>query len=142
MTLPNDPDFLTMNYPEERSFMGDLENLSQHLEICRYRLGSHTLIGFWVAYFLAFHIRTTAMQMVLFLWLHRAVPDLHIIRMIFVDTGLGRIGLVNSALVKAGIISRNPSSVTLFRFCRGAGHGASLHAVHGHADLQHTDAHR
>jgi putative spermidine/putrescine transport system permease protein len=61
-------------------------------------------IGFWVAYFLAFHIRTTAMQMVLFLICTVPFLTSNIIRMISWIPVLGRNGLVNSTLVQLGIV--------------------------------------
>jgi putative spermidine/putrescine transport system permease protein len=57
-----------------------------------------------VAYFLAFHIRTTTMQMVLFLVCTVPFLTSNIIRMISWIPVLGRNGLVNSALVGTGII--------------------------------------
>jgi putative spermidine/putrescine transport system permease protein len=61
-------------------------------------------VGFWVAYFLAFHIRTTAMQMVLFLVCTVPFLTSNIIRMISWIPVLGRNGLINSALVSSGIV--------------------------------------
>jgi putative spermidine/putrescine transport system permease protein len=60
-------------------------------------------IGFTVAYFLAFHVRTTLWQMVLFQVC--AIPFLtsNIIRMISWIPFLGRNGLLNRALIGAGI---------------------------------------
>ncbi len=61
-------------------------------------------LGFWVAYFLAFHIRTTTMQMVLFLICTVPFLTSNIIRMISWIPVLGRNGLINSALVNLGIV--------------------------------------
>jgi len=61
-------------------------------------------IGFWVAYFLAFHIRKSSTQMVLFLICTVPFLTSNIIRMISWIPVLGRNGLINSALIKAGII--------------------------------------
>ena len=61
-------------------------------------------IGFWVAYFLAFHIRTTTMQMVLFLVCTVPFLTSNIIRMISWIPVLGRNGLVNSTLIDMGLI--------------------------------------
>jgi putative spermidine/putrescine transport system permease protein len=62
-------------------------------------------IGFTVAYFLAFHVRTQLWQMVLFQLC--AIPFLtsNIIRMISWIPTLGRNGLLNQALQDAGIIN-------------------------------------
>ncbi len=63
-------------------------------------------IGFWVAYFLAFHIRSATMQMVLFLVCTVPFLTSNIIRMISWIPVLGRNGLVNSTLVEMGVISQ------------------------------------
>ena len=64
------------------------------------------LIGFWVAYYLAFHIRTAAMQMVLFLVCTVPFLTSNIIRMISWIPVLGRNGLVNSTLVSMGLVPK------------------------------------
>ena len=61
-------------------------------------------VGFWVAYFLAFHIRKSSTQMILFLICTVPFLTSNIIRMISWIPVLGRNGLINSALIKAGII--------------------------------------
>jgi putative spermidine/putrescine transport system permease protein len=71
------------------------------------------VIGFTVAYFLAFHVRTAGMQVVLFLLCTVPFLTSNIIRMISWIPFLGRNGLLNSALVKAGIIER-PLEFLLF----------------------------
>jgi putative spermidine/putrescine transport system permease protein len=63
-------------------------------------------IGFWVAYFLAFHIRTATSQMVLFLICTVPFLTSNIIRMISWIPVLGRNGLINMALVKSGLVSQ------------------------------------
>jgi putative spermidine/putrescine transport system permease protein len=63
------------------------------------------VVGFWIAYFLAFHIRTAAVQMVLFLVCTVPFLTSNIIRMISWIPVLGRNGLVNSALMKTGLVS-------------------------------------
>jgi putative spermidine/putrescine transport system permease protein len=62
-------------------------------------------VGFWVAYFLAFHVRTSTMQMVLFLVCTVPFLTSNIIRMISWIPVLGRNGLVNGTLIEAGLIS-------------------------------------
>jgi putative spermidine/putrescine transport system permease protein len=62
------------------------------------------VIGFWVAYFLAFHIRSAATQTVLFLICTVPFLTSNIIRMISWIPVLGRNGLVNSTLVQLGIV--------------------------------------
>ncbi|MBZ5758904.1 MULTISPECIES: ABC transporter permease [Rhizobium] len=63
-------------------------------------------IGFWVAYYLAFHIRKPSTQMVLFLICTVPFLTSNIIRMISWIPVLGRNGLINSALISAGIIPK------------------------------------
>lgn len=99
------PDFLTMNYTET---LGSWVTWKTYLNTLKYAaiVWAITLfIGFWVAYFLAFHVRTTAMQMVLFLVCTVPFLTSNIIRMISWIPVLGRNGLVNSALVHTGIVS-------------------------------------
>lgn len=62
------------------------------------------LIGFTVAWFLAFHIRSTSWQMALFLLCTIPFWTSNIIRMISWIPFLGRNGIANSALLSAGII--------------------------------------
>jgi putative spermidine/putrescine transport system permease protein len=61
-------------------------------------------IGFWVAYFLAFYIRSARTQTVLFLICTVPFLTSNIIRMISWIPVLGRNGLINSALVQAGLV--------------------------------------
>jgi putative spermidine/putrescine transport system permease protein len=98
------PAFLTMNYTDT---LGSWITWKTYLNTLKFAVVVWALtlvIGFWVAYFLAFHIRTTAMQMVLFLVCTVPFLTSNIIRMISWIPVLGRNGLVNSALVGAGIV--------------------------------------
>jgi putative spermidine/putrescine transport system permease protein len=100
------PDFLTMNYAET---LGSWVTWKTYLNTLKYAflVWMITLvIGFWVAYFLAFHIRTSAMQMVLFLVCTVPFLTSNIIRMISWIPVLGRNGLVNSTLMSTGITSQ------------------------------------
>jgi putative spermidine/putrescine transport system permease protein len=98
------PDFLTMNYADT---LGSWVTWKTYLNTLKFTVLTWVLtlfIGFWVAYFLAFHIRTTTMQMVLFLVCTIPFLTSNIIRMISWIPVLGRNGLVNSSLIKLGII--------------------------------------
>ena len=98
------PDFLTMNYTET---LGSWVTWKTYLNTLKFTVivWSLTLfIGFWVAYFLAFHIRRTSTQMILFLVCTVPFMTSNIIRMISWIPVLGRNGLVNSALVQMGIV--------------------------------------
>ncbi|HHC29306.1 MAG TPA: ABC transporter permease [Rhodobacterales bacterium] len=61
-------------------------------------------IGFTVAYFLAFHVRSLTWQIALFLLCTIPFWTSNIIRMISWIPFLGRNGLANSALISAGVI--------------------------------------
>ncbi|WP_051440863.1 ABC transporter permease [Ensifer sp. WSM1721] len=97
------PDFLTMNYTDT---LGSWVTWKTYLNTLKFTVLTWALtlvIGFWVAYFLTFHIRTTTMQMVLFLVCTVPFLTSNIIRMISWIPVLGRNGLVNSALIKLGV---------------------------------------
>jgi putative spermidine/putrescine transport system permease protein len=64
------------------------------------------VLGFALAYFLAFHVRTTAMQTVLFLVCTIPFWTSNVIRMISWIPLLGRNGLVNQALMSAHLVDR------------------------------------
>jgi putative spermidine/putrescine transport system permease protein len=98
------PDLLTMNYAETLGSWVTWKTYLNTLKFAAIVWAITTFIGFWVAYFLAFHIRTTAMQMVLFLVCTVPFLTSNIIRMISWIPVLGRNGLINSALVSAGIV--------------------------------------
>lgn len=64
------------------------------------------LIGFTVAYYLAFHIRSSTVQMALFLLCTVPFLTSNIIRMISWIPFLGRNGLANQALLSMGVIDQ------------------------------------
>jgi putative spermidine/putrescine transport system permease protein len=70
-------------------------------------------IGFWVSYFLVFHIRSTTVRIALFLVTTIPFWTSNIIRMISWIPLLGRNGLVNTVLVHLGLIDR-PLEFLLF----------------------------
>ncbi|MFT0862349.1 ABC transporter permease [Ancylobacter sp. G4_0304] len=71
------------------------------------------LIGFWVAYYLAFHIRSATTQMVLFLVCTIPFLTSNIIRMISWIPFLGRNGLLNQSMMSMGLID-TPLEFLLF----------------------------
>ena len=120
--------FTTRSYTE--TFEGCLAQLPDLCTILRTYLStakfcfivwlSTLLIGFTIAYFLAFHIRSTTTQMVLFLVCTIPFWTSNVIRMISWIPLLGRNGLVNDALIKAHIVDKpvewllySPFSVSL-----------------------------
>ena len=64
------------------------------------------VVGFTVAYFLAFHVRTGSMQTVLFVVCTIPFWTSNVIRMIAWVPLLGRNGLVNQGLMSTGLISQ------------------------------------
>ncbi len=99
------PDFVTFNYAETLVSWVTWKTYLNTLKFAAMVWAITLFVGFWVAYFLAFHVRTSAMQTVLFLICTVPFLTSNIIRMISWIPVLGRNGLVNSALVEAGIVS-------------------------------------
>ena len=64
------------------------------------------VIGFTVSYFLAFHVRSTGIQVVLFVLCTIPFWTSNVIRMIAWVPLLGRNGLVNDALVSLGLVNQ------------------------------------
>src|SRR4029077_11665160 len=62
------------------------------------------VLGFWIAYFLVFHVRNLLTAIGLFLLCTVPFWTSNIIRMISWRPVLGREGLINSGLIKAGIV--------------------------------------
>jgi putative spermidine/putrescine transport system permease protein len=107
------PDFVTFNYSEA---LGSWVTWKTYLNTLKFTVIVWVLtmvIGFWVAYFLAFHIRSTTMQMILFLVCTIPFLTSNIIRMISWVPFLGRNGLINSSLIQLGIIPK-PMEFLLF----------------------------
>lgn len=99
------PDFVTFNYTET---LGSWVTWKTYLNTLKFAVIVWMItlfVGFWVAYFLAFHVRTSAMQTVLFLVCTVPFLTSNIIRMISWIPVLGRNGLINSALVETGIVA-------------------------------------
>lgn len=99
------PDFVTFNYTETLGSWVTWKTYLNTLKFAALVWMITLFIGFWVAYFLAFHVRTPAMQTVLFLVCTVPFLTSNIIRMISWIPVLGRNGLVNSALVETGLVS-------------------------------------
>jgi putative spermidine/putrescine transport system permease protein len=100
------PDFVTFNYEET---LGSWVTWRTYLNTLKYAAmvwAITAFVGFWVAYFLAFHVRSATSQMVLFLVCTVPFLTSNIIRMISWIPVLGRNGLVNSALVGSGIVEQ------------------------------------
>ena len=98
------PDFILMNYQDTLGSWVTWKTYLNTLKFAAIVWAVTLFLGFWVAYFLAFHIRTTTMQMVLFLVCTVPFLTSNIIRMISWIPVLGRNGLVNSTLIDMGLI--------------------------------------
>ena len=98
------PDFVTFNYTETLGSWVTWKIYFNTLKFAFIVWAITLFVGFWVAYFLAFHVRTSAMQSVLFLVCTVPFLTSNIIRMISWIPVLGRNGLVNSTLIQLGII--------------------------------------
>ncbi|MCC6984663.1 MAG: ABC transporter permease [Bauldia sp.] len=107
------PDFMTLNYEET---LGSWVTWRIYGNTLKYTVIVWALtltIGFWVAYFLAFHVRSLTVQMVLFLLCTVPFLTSNIIRMISWIPLLGRNGLLNQTLINLRIIDR-PLEFLLF----------------------------
>ena len=100
------PDFVTFNYAET---LGSWVTWKTYLNTLKFAFLVWVVtlfVGFWVAYFLAFHVRTSGMQMVLFLICTVPFLTSNIIRMISWIPVLGRNGLINSMLTGSGLVAQ------------------------------------
>jgi putative spermidine/putrescine transport system permease protein len=98
------PDMILRNYAET---LGSWVTWKTYLNTLKFAVVVWAItlfVGFWVAYFLAFYVRSATTQTVLFLVCTVPFLTSNIIRMISWIPVLGRNGLVNSALVQMGII--------------------------------------
>ncbi len=98
------PDFVTFNYTDT---LGSWVTWKTYLNTLKYAVLVWALtlfIGFWVAYFLAFHVQSVTVQMALFFVCTVPFLTSNIIRMISWIPVLGLNGLVNSGLIGAGLI--------------------------------------
>lgn len=100
------PDFVTFNYGETLGSWVTWKTYGNTLKFAAIVWAITAFVGFWVAYFLAFHVRTATMQMVLFLICTVPFLTSNIIRMISWIPVLGRNGLINSGLVGSGVIDQ------------------------------------
>jgi putative spermidine/putrescine transport system permease protein len=107
------PDFITQNYEE---ILGSAVTWQTYLNTLKFTLIVWALtlaIGFTVAYYLAFHIRSNGIRMVLFLICTVPFLTSNIIRMISWIPFLGRNGLLNQGLMGLGL-TRQPLEFLLF----------------------------
>ena len=100
------PGILTFNYAETLGSWVTWKTYGNTLKFAALVWAITAFIGFWVAYFLAFHVRSATTQMILFLVCTVPFLTSNIIRMISWIPVLGRNGLINSGLVGAGIVDQ------------------------------------
>jgi putative spermidine/putrescine transport system permease protein len=107
------PDFIWRNYAE---ILGSAVTYRTYLSTLKFAALTWAItlvLGFIVAYFLAFHVRTLKWQMTLFLICTIPFWTSNIIRMISWIPFLGRNGIINSALLSTGAVSQ-PLEFLLF----------------------------
>jgi putative spermidine/putrescine transport system permease protein len=98
------PAFLSQNYEELLLSPVTWQTYLQTIEFALITWALTFLIGFTLAYFLAFHVRSTTWQQVLFLVCTIPFWTSNVIRMISWIPFLGRNGLANMTLMKLGLI--------------------------------------
>jgi putative spermidine/putrescine transport system permease protein len=107
------PAFLLQNYEELLLSPVTWQTYLQTVEFAAITWVMTLAIGFAVAYFLAFHVRSTTWQMVLFLVCTIPFWTSNVIRMISWIPFLGRNGIANSTLMSLGLI-KEPLEFLLF----------------------------
>ena len=94
------------------------------------------IIGFWVAYFLVFHVRNPLLAIGLFLLCTVPFWTSNIIRMISWIPLLGKEGLINMALIKVGRGARAARIPAVLRLLGRGRLCPPAHDLHDRADLQ------
>ncbi|PKP63697.1 MAG: ABC transporter permease, partial [Alphaproteobacteria bacterium HGW-Alphaproteobacteria-8] len=107
------PAFTLANYAHVLSSPVTLSVFLATLRYAAITLVATGLIGFTCSYFLVFHVRTLQMQIALFLLCTIPFWTSNVIRMVSWVPFLGREGLANTLLLKAGIIQR-PLDILLY----------------------------
>lgn len=98
------PDFTFVNYVDVFTAEVTYNTYLITLKFCLIVWAITLVLGFTIAYFLAFHVRTLTFQIVLFLLCTIPFWTSIVIRMIAWIPLLGRNGLVNKALVALGFV--------------------------------------
>jgi putative spermidine/putrescine transport system permease protein len=107
------PDFILRNYAEVLGSAVTWKTYLSTLKFAALTWAITLVLGFTVACFLAFHVRTLKWQMTLFLVCTIPFWTSNIIRMISWIPFLGRNGIINTALISAGVV-REPLEFLLF----------------------------
>ncbi|MGI9451076.1 MAG: ABC transporter permease [Geminicoccaceae bacterium] len=98
------PDFTTQNYDDVFSSDVTYRTYWKTAQFCLIVWAITLVLGFTIAYFLAFHVKTLTWQIALFLLCTIPFWTSNVIRMISWIPLLGRNGLVNQALLSMGIV--------------------------------------
>jgi putative spermidine/putrescine transport system permease protein len=107
------PEFILRNYAEVFGSAVTYKTYLSTLKFAALTWAITLVLGFTVAYFLAFHVRTLKWQMTLFLVCTIPFWTSNIIRMISWIPFLGRNGIINTALISAGMV-HEPLEFLLF----------------------------
>ena len=100
------PDFTLKNYVDLLSNPTTWTLYQSTLKFTLIVLAITFVLGFWIAYFLVFHVRSLLIAIGLFLVCTVPFWTSNIIRMISWRPVLGTEGLINSALLKMGVIDQ------------------------------------
>ncbi|MEZ5935255.1 MAG: ABC transporter permease [Alphaproteobacteria bacterium] len=100
------PDFTTQNYDDVFSSEVTWRTYWKTLQFCVIVWLITLVLGFTIAYFLAFHVKTLTWQIALFLLCTIPFWTSNVIRMISWIPLLGRNGLVNEALLGLGLVDQ------------------------------------
>jgi putative spermidine/putrescine transport system permease protein len=100
------PDFTFRNYAEILTSATTWRLYLSTLKFTVIVLAITFVLGFWISYFLVFHVRNLLTAIGLFLVCTVPFWTSNIIRMISWRPVLGREGLINSALLKLGIVDQ------------------------------------
>ncbi len=98
------PDFTTQNYSDVFSSNVTWKTYWKTVQFCLIVWVITLTLGFTIAYFLAFHVKTLTWQIALFLLCTIPFWTSNVIRMISWIPLLGRNGLVNNALIDLGVV--------------------------------------
>jgi len=98
------PDFTTQNYSDVFSSNVTWKTYWKTVQFCLIVWLITLILGFTIAYFLAFHVKTLTWQIALFLLCTIPFWTSNVIRMISWIPLLGRNGLVNNALIDLGVV--------------------------------------
>ncbi|GAB5374467.1 MAG: ABC transporter permease [Acuticoccus sp.] len=98
------PDFVFFNYQDVFSSQTTYRTYAATLKFCLIVWAITLVIGFTIAHFLAFYLKTVPTQLVCFLICTIPFWTSNVIRMISWIPFLGRNGLINQALMSLGIV--------------------------------------